>query len=103
MTEQSEDIDALRLVRRVREYEADHSPDGWPAVQMAFLSEMADMLKRLEFSRSWYRSRCELLEKEQKRFGEGKERTLLCDILANGQILPDPNNTRYPSPNMEDI
>ncbi len=60
---------------------------------------LSKMLKRAEFSRDWYKSRCEMLLREQKRFGEGKARTLLCDILANGQMLPDPNGERYPSPN----
>jgi len=46
----------------------------------------------------WHEIRYELLLREQARFGEGKERTLLCDILANGQMLPDPDGTRYPKP-----
>jgi len=33
------------LVDRVRLYEVDHHPDGWPGVQMMFLSEMADELE----------------------------------------------------------
>ena len=58
-------------------------------------------LKRAESSMRWYAHRCDMLQREQKRFGEGKERTLLCDILANGQLLPDPHGKRYPSPNVE--
>jgi hypothetical protein len=54
---------------------------------------------RLADEARWYRTRHELLVREQARFGEGKERTLLCDILANGQMLPDPNGERYPLPN----
>lgn len=38
-------VDLHRLVRRVREYELDHEPNGWPAVDMSFLSEMADELE----------------------------------------------------------
>lgn len=47
MDEHSKDIDALRMIRRVREYETDHEPDGWPAVKMSFLSQMADALEHL--------------------------------------------------------
>lgn len=35
-----------------------------------------------------------LLTKEQHRMRD-PERTLLCDIIANGQLLPDPNGSRY--------
>lgn len=31
------------------------------------------------------------------------ERTIVCDIIANGQLLPDPNNTRYGTHNSTDI
>ncbi|MEY3895581.1 MAG: hypothetical protein RLZZ214_1100 [Verrucomicrobiota bacterium] len=33
------------LVERVRLFELDHVPDGWPGVQMRFLSELADELE----------------------------------------------------------
>lgn len=51
---------------------------------------------RLENSRNWYRIRVELLEKHKHAFRE-PELTILCDILANGQLLPDPNGERYGS------
>lgn len=34
-----------QLVNRVRLYEVDHHPDGWPGVQMKFLTEIADELE----------------------------------------------------------
>jgi hypothetical protein len=34
-----------QLVERVRLYEVDHHPEGWPGVQMKFLTEMADELE----------------------------------------------------------
>ena len=43
--------DVNRLIRRVREYEIDHSPDGWPAVEMGFLSELANALEFYATSR----------------------------------------------------
>ncbi len=67
-----------------------------PAIEAEVLKEK---LKRAESSRQWYAHRCDMLQREQKRFGDGKARTLLCDILANGQLLPDPTGERYPSPN----
>lgn len=36
------------LVERVRLFEVDHHPEGWPGVQMKFLSEMADELERAQ-------------------------------------------------------
>ena len=35
-----------QMVARVRTYEKDHTPKGWPAVEMSFLSEMADELEK---------------------------------------------------------
>ena len=46
-------------------------------------------------SRDFYRRRCDLLQEWQGRMRD-PERTLVCDILANGQTLPDPHGTRYP-------
>ena len=41
-----------------------------------------------------YDRKLRLLTKEQYRMRD-PERTLLCDIIANGQLLPDPNGSRY--------
>jgi hypothetical protein len=41
-----------------------------------------------------YDGKLRLLTKEQHRMRDPK-RTLLCDIIANGQLLPDPNGSRY--------
>lgn len=38
--------------------------------------------------------RCHRLQQENHRFRE-PERTILCDILANGTLLPDPDGRRY--------
>ncbi len=62
------------------------------------VKSLREKCKRLESEVHWYRERYKLLVLEQARFGEGKERTLLCDILANGQMLPDLDGTRYPTP-----
>jgi len=41
-----------------------------------------------------YDRKLRLLQTEQHRMRD-PERTLLCDILANGQLLPDPQGSRY--------
>lgn len=48
----------------------------------------------LKFSRDFYKSRCELLEKVQK-YMIYPERQIVCDILANNTLLPDPKGERY--------
>jgi hypothetical protein len=35
-----------QLVARVRTFEIDHTPKGWPAVQMEFLTDLADELEK---------------------------------------------------------
>jgi len=61
------------------------------------IDELEQENGRLKDERDWYKKRIELLQIEQKRFVDRKARTLLCDILANGQLLPDPNGKRYPN------
>jgi hypothetical protein len=46
--------------------------------------------------------RCQRLQQENRRFRE-PERTILCDILANGTLLPDPSGTRYARPDVERV
>ena len=58
------------------------------------LEELEKENKNLKISRDFYRSRCELLEKVQK-YMRDPERTIVCDILANNALLPDPKGERY--------
>ena len=58
--------------------------------------ELTDHCKKLHSAEQFYRRRCELLEKEQRRMRD-PERTLVCDVLANGSLLPDPHGKRYGS------
>jgi hypothetical protein len=54
----------------------------------------------LEFARAvcenndFYKTRCELLQKVQK-YMRDPERQIVCDILANNSLLPDPSGVRY--------
>jgi hypothetical protein len=50
--------------------------------------------KNLKISSDFYKSRCELLQKSQ-RYMRDPERTIVCDILANNNLLPDPEGKRY--------
>lgn len=76
-----------RLVQRLRMLEEDHTPDGYPEVQMR---DISCVLNALEF----YRGRCDLLQANQHRMRD-PERTLVCDILANGALPPDPTGERH--------
>jgi hypothetical protein len=51
---------------------------------------LTDALSSLDF----YKRRCELLQECQKHMRDG-ERTLVCDILANGQLMGPPDGARY--------
>ncbi len=42
----------------------------------------------------FYKTRCELLQKVQK-YMRDPERQIVCDILANNSLLPDPSGVRY--------
>jgi hypothetical protein len=48
----------------------------------------------LKVSRDWYESRCVLLGKVQK-YMRDPERQIVCDILANNTLFPDPKGERY--------
>lgn len=52
---------------------------------------------QLAASRLSYVTRMDLLQKQQERMRE-PERTIVCDILANGALLPDPDGKRYGKP-----
>jgi hypothetical protein len=55
---------------------------------------LKEQVKDLKSSKEWYASRFELLQKVQK-YMRDPERTIVCDILANNSLLPDPSGERY--------
>ena len=57
-------------------------------------SMLHQKIKSLERSLEFYKSRVQLLEANQSKMRD-PERVLVCDILANGQLLPDPDGKRY--------
>jgi isocitrate dehydrogenase kinase/phosphatase len=50
--------------------------------------------KKLRGKCLFYQKRCEILQHNQINMRD-PERTLVCDILANCQLLPDPDGKRY--------
>lgn len=56
--------------------------------------ELVQHCEKLSQSLDWNRRRVEMLARFQKRMRD-PERQLVCDILANGQLLPDPTGRRY--------
>ena len=59
--------------------------------------ELVEHCRKLAHSAEWNRRRVEMLSRLQKHMRD-PERTLVCDILANGQLLPDPYGKRYGFP-----
>ena len=69
---------------------------GFDSRNRLALREIAtdDELEDLRFSLRFYQSRVELLQQWQSKMRD-PERTIACDIMANGQMLPDPHGVRY--------
>lgn len=66
---------------------------GDPSGQL-MQDELVEHCSKLSHSADWNRRRVEMLSRLQKHMRD-PERTLVCDILANGQLLPDPKGKRY--------
>ncbi len=61
----------------------------------AFVYKCPDCNREALFARiAWYQGRLDMLLHEQD-WMRDPERTLLCDIIANGALLPDPDGKRY--------
>jgi hypothetical protein len=56
--------------------------------------ELVEHCRKLKGQHEWRGNRLDLLASVQKHMRD-PERTLVCDILANGQLLPDPKGKRY--------
>lgn len=66
----------------------------------ALLEEAHKALNDLLFSRQRNEIRLFMLQSEQRWMRE-PERTIVCDILANGQLLPDEKGKRYGTARLE--
>jgi hypothetical protein len=56
--------------------------------------ELVEHCRKLTHTAAWNRSRVDMLSRLQ-RYMRYPERNLVCDIIANGQLLPDPRGERY--------
>ncbi len=56
--------------------------------------ELVEHCRKLSHSADWNRSRVDMLSRMQKHMRD-PERALVCGILANCQLLPDPQGKRY--------
>ena len=63
-------------------------------IDSEIIEYLQTQVAKLEASRDFYKSRCELLQKTQK-YMRDPERIIVCDILANNTLLPDPEGKRY--------
>lgn len=59
--------------------------------------ELVAHIRKMRGQHEWRGKRLNLLASMQKHMRD-PERTLVCDILANGQLLPDPEGKRYGFP-----
>jgi len=67
---------------------------GSALIAKSILKKIQAELAREIRSRQWYQHRVDMLQCEQHRMRD-PERTLVCDIIANGTLLPDPDGKRY--------
>lgn len=58
------------------------------------LGDVLDFVKAIYEDDDFYKPRLELLQKVQK-YMRDPERQIVCDILANNSLLPDPSGVRY--------
>lgn len=56
--------------------------------------DILDFAREICEKDDFYKTRCELLQKVQK-YMRDPERQIVCDILANNSLLPDPSGKRY--------
>ena len=62
----------------------------WECDEIDLLKFARELCEKNDF----YKTRCELLQKVQK-YMRDPERQIVCDILANNSLLPDPSGVRY--------
>lgn len=63
--------------------------------------DLETAIGKLNSSLGWYKKRCDLLKSAQSKFRD-PERAMVCDILANGSLLPDETGSRYGLPEITD-
>ena len=78
---------------RILTAQRDEAVNNYETAQLLSI-RVGEQRDTLAHSADWNRRRVEMLSMLQKHMRD-PERTLVCDILANGQLLPDPKGKRY--------
>ena len=85
------DKEILELAyKHLLHYEDESERGGWFGDDQDVLEFAREVCEKDDF----YKTRCELLQKVQK-YMRDPERQIVCDILANNNLLPDPSGVRY--------
>ena len=93
------DPEEWMIAERLRHVQAepDRDPDIVISQAADLIEAQAAEIQRLRHSVQWLRQRIDRLQREQARIPD-PWRTLVCDIIANGTLLPDPDGKRYGEP-----
>ena len=88
------DEQILKLASKYLEFNQFHGDESdceeWCGTQ----EELSKFARAVCEKNNFYKTRCELLQKVQK-YMRDPERQIVCDILANNSLLPDPSGVRY--------
>lgn len=90
MTERSEGIESTALLGLLADIRAAVGDPTGKLMQ----DELVEHCRKMKGQHEWRGNRLDLLARVQKHMRD-PERKLVCDILANGQLLPDPTGSRY--------
>jgi hypothetical protein len=71
--------------------------DGWMARALLASQPTDEGTKNLLKKLDWYKGRAKQLHRHQSQMRD-PERTMVCDILANGKLMAEPNGNRYGQP-----
>jgi len=91
--------DAVQWYGGVKSDEELVPPEAQPSPVRGFVKKIEDLIQERDDalkSREFYKRRCDALQKWQSKMRD-PERTIVCDILANGRTL-EPAGDRYTTP-----
>ena len=84
----------MKLTEKMRLLEADHSPDGWPAVQMRDVTALVDEIERLTVALSKANASSERFERGWYLRGEALEKIEAWADAYPLQVFPEPDFAR---------
>jgi hypothetical protein len=89
-TESAVDVSSNRLLGLLADIRAAVGDPTGKLMQ----DELVEHCRKLTHTADWNSRRLDMLLRMQKHMRD-PERTLVCDIIANCQLLPDPDGKRY--------